>query len=128
MGKTFHDILVDTDRSERRVFSIALSNNPTREMQEVLDLGVQNGYLHKSYIGTKDGAGRTWLYILNRYISPVFVLDPTSFAGYLFLKNENIINSMTTGARLKSIYELNSENDNEYIQLSLFDMDGDIDE
>ena len=128
MGKTFHDILVDTERSERRVFSIALSNTPTQEMKNILELGVQNGYLHKSYIGTKDGAGRTWLYILNRYISPVFVLDPTSFAGYLFLKNDNIINAMETGARLKSIYDLKNDDNDENVQLSLFDMEGDIDE
>lgn len=126
MGKTFHDILVNTDRSERRVFSIALSNTPTQEMKEVLDLGVQTGYLHKSYIGTKDGAGRTWLYILNRYISPIFVLDPTSFAGYLFLKNENIIRAMQTGARLKSNSELKSEETEENIQLTIFDIGGDF--
>lgn len=128
MGKTFHDILVDTDRSERRVFSIALSHTPTQEMKDVLDLGVQNGYLHKSYIGTKDGAGRTWLYILNRYVSPIFVLDPTSFAGYLFLRNENIINAMNTGSRLKSIYELKQEDDCENVQLTIFDIGGDFDD
>ncbi len=128
MGKTFHDILVDTDRSERRVFSIALSNTPTKEMVSVLDLGVQHGYLHKSYIGTKDGAGRTWLYILNRYISPIFILDPTSFAGYLFLRNENIINAMENGSRLKSIYELNNQNDGENVQLTLFEMEGEDDD
>ena len=126
MGKTFHDILVNTDRSERRVFSIALSNTPTLEMKEVLDLGVQTGYLHKSYIGTKDGAGRTWLYVLNRYISPIFVLDPTSFAGYLFLKNENIIRAMETGARLKNNVELKNEETEENVQLTIFDIGGDF--
>lgn len=120
MGKTFHDILVCTKRSERRVFSIALSDSPTPDMKAVLDLGVQSGYLHKSYIGTKDGAGRTWLYVLNRYVSPVFVLDPTSFAGYLFLKNENIITAMETGARLKKIVD--EVEDMEQLQLSIFDL------
>lgn len=115
MGKTFHDILIDSKKSERRVFSIALSNTPTKEMTSVLDLGVQYGYLHRSYIGTKDGAGRTWLFILNRYLAPEFTLDPTSFAGYLFLKNENIINAMKTGEKLKPEY--NEDN----MQLSLFD-------
>ncbi len=120
MGKTFHDILVCSHKSERRVFSIALSNTPTPDMRAVLELGVQTGYLHKSYIGTKDGAGRTWLYILNRYVSPAFVLDPTSFAGYLFLKNDNIINAMETGARLKKIVD--EPEDPEQVQLSLFDL------
>ena len=116
MGKTFHDVLV-SDRSERRVFSIALTNAPTKEIKTVLDLGVQTGYLHSSYIGTKDGAGRTWLYILNRFISPVFVLDPTSFAGYLFVPNENIIRAMNTGARIKDV----PNSDDEIYQFSLFD-------
>jgi len=116
MGKTFHDILV-SDRSERRVFSIALSNIPTPEMMSVFELGVQTGYLHRSYIGTKDGAGRTWLFVLNRYISPVFVLDPTSFAGYLFVTNDCIENAMNTGARIKQI----TNTDEESLQLSLFD-------
>lgn len=124
MGKTFHDILVASTRSERRVFSIALSDNPTKQMKEVLDLGVQTGYLHSSYIGTKDGAGRTWLYVLNRYVSPVFVLDPTSFAGYLFLKNDSIINAMETGARLKKISEL--KHDEDIIQLNFFDLEGEV--
>lgn len=118
MGKTFHDVLV-SDRSERRVFSIALANMPTREIKAVLDLGVQTGYLHSSYIGTKDGAGRTWLYILNRYVSPIFVLDPTSFAGYLFVPNDNIIRAMNTGARVKEV----PTSDDEIYQLSLFDME-----
>lgn len=118
MGKTFHDVLV-SDRSERRVFSIALTNTPTEEIKSVFNLGVRTGYLHSSYIGTKDGAGRTWLYILNRYISPIFVLDPTSFAGYLFVPNENILQAMNFGKRIKDIS--NDDDDKEIYQLSLFD-------
>ena len=118
MGKTFHDVLV-SERSERRVFSIALSNNiQSNEIQMVLELGVQTGYLHRSYIGTKDGAGRTCLFILNRYISPIFVLDPTSFAGYLFVSNDEIARAMNTGARVK---EIGIEDDDQNAQMTLFD-------
>ena len=123
MGKTFHDVLV-SKRSERRVFSIALANTPTKEIKRILDLGVQTGYLHSSYIGTKDGAGRTWLYILNRYISPIFILDPTSFAGYLFVPNENINRAMNTGSRIKEV----PESDSDIYQLSLFNEGDDFDD
>ena len=40
MGKTFYNILV-SDRSERRVFSIALTNEPDDEIKAVLNLGVR---------------------------------------------------------------------------------------
>lgn len=102
IGRTFHDILV-SNRAERRVFSIALSEFPTQEIKEVLALGVKLNYLHPSSIGTKDGAGRTQLYILNRYVSPHFTLDPTSFAGYLFVKNDELIRAMINGTKLKLI-------------------------
>jgi len=62
LGKTFQGILV-SERKERRVFSIALSNIPTAEITEVLDFGVQTGYFHEARIGNKEGTGRTWLYI-----------------------------------------------------------------
>lgn len=119
MGMTFHDILV-SDRSERRVFSIALSDIPTQEIKEVLSLGVKLNYLHSSSIGTKDGSGKTQLYILNRYTSPHFTLDPTSFAGYLFVKNEEIYNAMTKGTKLKKINNMSDEN---IEQISFFEDD-----
>ncbi len=117
MGKTFHDILI-SDRAERRIFSIALTDVPTLEIKEVLSLGVKLNYLHSSSIGTKDGSGKTQLYILNRYISPHFTLDPTSFAGYLFVKNEEIYNAMTKGSKLRKIDNMTDEN---IEQLSLFE-------
>jgi hypothetical protein len=114
MGETFHDILI-SERSERKVFSIALSNIPTKEIREVLDFGVQAGFLHLSTIGTKDGSGRTWLYIMNRSLAPFFLLDPSGFSGYLFVTNENIERAMYTGKKLKNI-----DNDSEIEQLTLF--------
>jgi hypothetical protein len=115
MGFTFHDILV-SDRSERRVFSIALTNIPTTEIKEVLDFGVQENYLHESSIGNKEGTGRTWLYILNRYLAPHFTLDPTSFAGYIFVTNEALIDAMYLGKRLR---EMDAVDDIQ--QLTLFE-------
>jgi len=115
MGFTFHDILV-SDRSERRVFSIALSNTPTKEIKDVFDFGVQTGYLHEATIGNKDGTGRTWLYIMNRCLAPQFILDPTGFAGYLFVTNESLQEAMYFGKRLRDLEETEEPE-----QLSLID-------
>jgi hypothetical protein len=89
MGETFHACLL-SDRGERRVFSIALSDRPDDEVRAIFDLGVQLGYLHASTIGNKKGTGRVLQYILRRRLAPCFNLDPTSFAGYLFVTNARI--------------------------------------
>jgi hypothetical protein len=94
MGKTFFNILTDKNRSERRVFSIALSDRPDEEVQRVLDLGVQEGYFYRTTIGTKTGHGRTARYVLSRRLAPYFSLDPTSFSGYLFVTSENLRRAM----------------------------------
>jgi len=116
MGKTFHDILMSKTKSERRIFSIALSNLPTNEIKEVLDFGVQTGFFHLSTIGTKDGDGRTWLYIMNRGLAPFFKLDPSGFAGYLFVTNETLENAMINGKKLREDIDENIEIE----QLTLF--------
>ncbi|MBV9156687.1 MAG: hypothetical protein JO097_10535, partial [Acidobacteriaceae bacterium] len=87
LGGTFHQIL-RSDASERRIFSVALTDEPTADILEVFDLGVQYGYFHESTIGNKEGTGRTRLYVLTRRLAPFFTLDPTSFAGYKFVTNE----------------------------------------
>lgn len=89
MGELFKMILV-SNQSERRVFSIALNNEPSDELKNILDLGVSTGYLQKSMIGNKEGTGRARLYILNRALSPFFGLDPSSFAGYKFMNSETL--------------------------------------
>jgi hypothetical protein len=87
LGQLFHKILV-SDLTERRVFSVALTDRPDDQLRKILDLGEQYGYLHKSTIGNKQGTGRNRLYILSRILAPNFKLDPTSFAGYQFMKSE----------------------------------------
>jgi hypothetical protein len=95
LGQTFFNLLVDERRSERRVFSIALSDRADEEVERVLRLGVQEGYLYKTSIGTKSGHGRTARYVLSRRLAPYFSLDPTSFSGYLFVTNENLRRAMS---------------------------------
>ena len=128
MGKTFYDILVSGDqndpfsgRSERKVFSIALSNPRTvdEELRKVFKRGVRLGFLQKKTIGTKSGGGRTELYILNRCFAPVFGLDPTGFQGYLFVTNEDLKKAIYSGRQLKNIAKKNE--DDESSQLSIWD-------
>lgn len=102
MGKTFYDILV-SDRSERKVFSVAFTNNPDDEIRRVFEYGVQLGFFHETYIGNKEGDGRTWLYVLNRGLAPVFHLDPTGFTGYLFMTNDDLRTAINNGKRLRKV-------------------------
>jgi len=104
MGKTFFAILTDKDKSERRVFSIALSDQAQEDVRRVLNLGVEEGYLYKATIGTKTGHGRTARYVLSRRLAPYFSLDPTSFSGYLFVTNDNLRQAMNKpNARLRDV-------------------------
>lgn len=120
MGRTFHEILV-SNRSERKVFSIALSNIPDAELKRVFKIGVRLGYLHEATIGNKEGNGRTWLYILNRRLAPTFILDPTGFQGYLFMTNDDLHKAILTGKCLRKIEDID-ENDEDVQQLTLFDI------
>lgn len=98
LGQLFHKILV-SDATERRVFSVALTDRPDSELNEILDMGEQYGYLHKSTIGNKQGTGRNRLYILSRILAPHFKLDPTSFAGYQFMESSTLKIAITDKER-----------------------------
>lgn len=87
IGGIFQAILL-SDRSERRVFAIALSDTPTDEIMGILELGVRHGYLYEGTIGTKDGRWRTRRFVFTRRLAPIFKLDPTGFSGYLFVTSE----------------------------------------
>ena len=125
LGGLFREILL-SNRSERRVFSVAISDIPSTEVKRILQLGVQLGYFHKSTIGKKDSksGGRTNLYILNRRLAPIWTLDPTSFAGYLFVQNElleeTMLNPDAVLRRLRKTVEEDNNEINGYVQLSFF--------
>ena len=87
LGGMFRRKLISRD-SERRVFSVAVTGDADRDVEDVFSLGVGYGYFHQSSIGNKEGTGRTRLYILTRRLAPYFALDPSSFAGYQFVTNE----------------------------------------
>jgi hypothetical protein len=110
MGGTFHEILV-SDRSERKVFSVALSNIPDSELKRVFQLGVRLGFLHEMRIGNKEGNGRTMLYVLNRCFAPLFTLDPTGFQGYLFMTNDDLHKAIIDGKYLRNITKKDVDED-----------------
>lgn len=121
LGGTFTEIL-NSDKTERRVFSIAFSNTPDKEVLDVLKLGVEEGFFHESTIGNKEGTGRTRLFVLSRRLAPCFNLDPTSFAGYLFVTNEKMRQAMLAPSRsLRELANVGSDDFFTIEQLSLFE-------
>lgn len=94
LGSEFEAALLDRAAGERKLFSFALSEEPTREIEDVLRLGVRYGYLFQGIIGRKEGVGRAPLFILSRRLAPLFNLDPMGFSGYKFLKNASILELM----------------------------------
>ena len=90
LGNMFKSILLSTV-SERRVFSIAIQDEPNEELNTILNLGIELGYFQKYVIGNKFGTGKAHLYILNRILAPLFGLDPSSFAGYKFVKSQELL-------------------------------------
>ena len=87
LGGIFYEILI-SDRSERRVFSIALSDSPPEHVMRIFRLGVRHGYFYHAAIGTKEGRWRTHRYVMTRRLAPHFKLDPNGFAGCLFVTTE----------------------------------------
>lgn len=123
LGGLFRQILL-SDRSERRVFSIAVSDELSPSVERILDIGVNYGFFQRSTIGRKNrkSGGRTKLYVLNKRLVPNWTLDPTGFSGYLFLQNRLLEEGITNPQRLLSRIERGEELQNlEINQLNLFD-------
>lgn len=123
LGGLFREILL-SERSERRVFSIAISDEPSEKVSNVLALGIRLGYFQQSTIGKKNAifGGRTKLYIMNRRLAPIWTLDPNGFAGYLFVKNDLLEEALVNpDAMNKRIHKYMDCNDTDYVQLTFFD-------
>lgn len=106
LGQLFHIILV-SNATDRRVFSVALTDNPDKELYDILDMCEQYGYIHKGSIGNKSGTGRNRLYVLSRILAPHFKLDPTSYAGYKFMKSSVLKIALTDTKRFLRHFEKN---------------------
>lgn len=83
LGYLFQAFLMDKYASQRRIFSIHLSDEPPERLRAVLAMAVRYGYLYKDAIGRKEGMGRTTLYVLTRRLAPAFKLDPIGFSNHL---------------------------------------------
>lgn len=102
LGELFHIILV-SNASERRVFSVALTDSPDKELYEIIDMCEHFGYIHKRTIGNKYGTGRNRMYVLSRVLAPHFKLDPMSFAGYKFMNSATLKVALTNKRRFLQI-------------------------
>ncbi|MBN1969712.1 MAG: hypothetical protein JW870_10120 [Candidatus Delongbacteria bacterium] len=120
LGQLFHAIFV-SDRAERVVFSVALSDSPDSELQEVIDLGIKYGYFHKSTIGNKTGTGRNSLYILSRVLSPYYRLNPLGFFGYQFMPSDTLKIALTKPKDFINLYLKRLEKPESENELTLFD-------
>lgn len=117
-----------SDKKERRVFSIAISDQISTEVENILEIGIQLGYFHKSTIGRKNvgSIGRIRLYVLNRRLAPIWTLDPNGFAGYLFLKNKVLEDAINDPMSTSKYFNQRYSKDGDDIQLSLFEIQPDI--
>ena len=120
LGGIFQAILLSS-RSERRVFSIALSQQPDQKILDVLSYGVASGYFTEATIGNKEGTGRTRLYVLTRRLAPAFLLDPFGFAGYLFVTNQFLHKAMANPASTIREFTNRMSEPSDDGQLPLFD-------
>ncbi|MDV3561503.1 hypothetical protein CMU25_18825 [Elizabethkingia anophelis] len=120
LGQMFHRIFV-SEKTERVVFSVALTDTPDKELAEIIDLAEHYGYLHKSSIGNKEGTGRCKLYILSRTLAPYFRLDPTGFKGYKFMNSDTLKMSLYDPRRFEKIANKQTESNSDSKQLNFFD-------
>lgn len=120
LGQLFHAIFV-SNRAERVVFSVALSDRPDLELQEVIDLGIKYGYFHKSTIGNKTGTGRNTLYILSRVLSPYYKLNPLGFFGYQFMSSDTLKIALIKPNEFINAYLRKLEKPESETELTLFD-------
>jgi hypothetical protein len=122
LGGLFRQILL-SNKSERRVFSVALSNEISPEVERIFNIGINFGFFHRQTIGRKDrlSGGRTKLFVMNRRLAPNWNLDPSGFAGYLFVKNSVLEELINTPIKILRKIEQNGElMDIELKQFNLF--------
>ncbi len=123
MGGLFGHLLRDERRSERKYFSFAISDleNLTGELSSVLKIGVEEGYFYESYIGNKEGSGRTKLYVLTRRLAPSFKLDPMGFSSYKFVTCKFLLEA--TNRPKATLSTLKSKNIDEVLEESQLSLD-----
>lgn len=96
LGNLYRSKMLSSD-AERRVFSFAFQDEPGKEVEQLLDWAVEEGYLMRGFISRKEGTGRRVLYVLTRRLGPAFNLDVSAYSGYLSLATATVKALMTHG-------------------------------
>lgn len=92
IGMFCRERLLDKTASEQRLFSFALSDEPTEELSELLHLGVRLGYLQKADLASKSAlGGRRPRYILSRRLGPHYRLDVSGYAAHLSVQSDELL-------------------------------------
>ncbi|MFI8736647.1 hypothetical protein ACIGKM_12105 [Ectopseudomonas toyotomiensis] len=89
-GECFQKKLVSSD-SERHFISFMVTKETSYEVQEVLDLAIEWGYLTVKTMARKEGAGRNLVYTMNRRLAPHFKLDPSGYAAHMSVTPEHLL-------------------------------------
>lgn len=89
LGECFQLKLLSDD-SERQLISFMVSSTPDANIQAILDLAVEWGYLTTKTIARKEGFGRNTLYTLNRRLAPYFKLDPSGYAAHMSITPKHL--------------------------------------
>lgn len=101
IGSIFYTALI-SDGSERKYFSFIISDpeNISNDLQNILNLGIQEGLIFESYIGTKEGLSRTKLYVMTRRLAPYFNIDPMGFSGYKSIRSDILQESINNPKKI----------------------------
>lgn len=89
-GECFQKKLVSSD-TERHFISFMVTRETSFEVQEVLDLAIEWGYLTVKTMARKEGVGRNLVYTLNRRLAPHFKLDPSGYAAHMSVTPEHLL-------------------------------------
>lgn len=97
-----------SDDAERRVFSFAFQDEPGQDLERLLALAVEEGYLTRGFISRKEGTGRRVLYVLTRRLAPAFNLDVSAYSGYLSL-TASTVRAMTLGRPVRGNHDTSGQ-------------------
>ncbi len=121
LGYLFQAFLMDKEASQRRIFSIHLSDEPPEHLRSILAMAIRYGYLYKDAIGRKEGMGRTTLYVLTRRLAPAFKLDPIGFSNHLSVTSAFLCGLLENPRTYKNRLKTSITPDNTQMQLGLLD-------
>jgi len=92
LGLLFRQRLLDPNTSEQRVFSVVLRDRPSKDLDDVLAMGIRLGYFQRSDNAAKEAlGGRRPRYILARRLGPHYNLDVSGHAAHLSVMSSDLL-------------------------------------